>query len=98
MTKVETISPLPLANFAGRDILNLVCTAEGNPRPKLSWEFNGKKISSDSSKKYRVSEPGTKLQVFHVTLGDSGVYRCVATNSYGSTFGQLNIHIHGKWI
>ena len=85
--------PLPLANFIGRNILNLQCTAEGNPSPELSWEFKGKKISN--SPKYRVTKPG-RLQVFDVTIHDSGGYRCVATNSYGSTFGQVNVHAHGK--
>lgn len=96
MAKIEEIPPPPLANFIGRDILNLNCAAEGNPNPTLSWEFNGKKIHN--SIKYRFSRLGTRLQVYNVTLEDSGVYRCVATNSYGSTFGQTNIHIHGEWI
>ena len=84
MTKVEAIPPLPLADFVGRNILTLQCAAEGNPSPELSWEFNGKKISNNF--KYRVLKRGI-LQVFEVTIQDSGGYRCVATNSYGSTFG-----------
>ena len=95
VTKVEPILPLPLANFLGRDVLNLQCEAEGNPNPELRWEFNGTKISN--SDKYRIpsSLSGKRLQVFDVTLKDSGAYRCVATNLYGSTFGQVNLHIHG---
>ena len=93
MTKVEAIPPLPLANLIGRDILNLQCAAEGNPSPKLSWEFRGKKISN--SDKYRVTKAG-RLQVFGMTIQDYGGYRCVATNSYGSTFGQVNVRAYGK--
>ena len=91
VTKVEIILPLPLADVIGRDTLNIQCEAEGNPSPKLSWEFKGKKITN--SIKYRVS--GRKLQVFDMKIQDSGSYRCVATNLYGSTFGQLNVHAHG---
>lgn len=53
--------------------LTLKCNAEGRPKPKTSWFFNGNLIKSDDL-----------LEFNETRLQDAGFYICRAENSIGS--------------
>ena len=59
--------------------MNLSCLAEGNPSPKITWEFSGQPISTTSSD-FVISPSGSQLRIDSVKTLNGGVYTCVATN------------------
>ena len=64
------------------DNATFICTAMGNPVPKISWN----KGRSPLSINFRVSlsADNKHLTIMNVNRVDSGAYRCVATNSLGN--------------
>uniref|UniRef100_A0A0N4ZRH8 protein-tyrosine-phosphatase n=1 Tax=Parastrongyloides trichosuri TaxID=131310 RepID=A0A0N4ZRH8_PARTI len=62
--------------------LTLTCLVEGKPDPEIVWTLNGTAINP-FDKKYSISEEGRYLQIFNLTLLDSGNYKCDAINEAG---------------
>uniref|UniRef100_A0A0N5BTT6 Down syndrome cell adhesion molecule-like protein Dscam2 n=1 Tax=Strongyloides papillosus TaxID=174720 RepID=A0A0N5BTT6_STREA len=62
--------------------LTLTCVVEGKPDPEIAWYLNGTLISS-FDKRYVITEEGRYLQIFNISLLDSGIYKCEATNEAG---------------
>jgi len=71
--------------------LALVCSATGNPKPRIKWKKNGRTITPDHNRiKIRVPNPDSKLlytasrlRIRDAVPRDSGDYRCVAKNHLG---------------
>ena len=61
--------------------VTFMCESEGNPLPDLTWYFNGGPVSTDS-----VSVNDNQLVISKPQIHHSGVYECVATNTFN---GQL---------
>eukprot|EP00112_Aurelia_sp_Birch-Aquarium-sp1_P022418 Seg6310.1 transcript_id=Seg6310.1/GoldUCD/mRNA.D3Y31 product=Ryncolin-2 protein_id=Seg6310.1/GoldUCD/D3Y31 len=57
---------------------SLHCAAQGNPAPKLSWEFNGQKTNS----RYTYPLKGA-LEIKEIQKTDSGSIKCIAENILG---------------
>lgn len=75
-----------LVHRAGTDV-TFRCKAKGNPKPKITWNKDGKEIKTrrpGTDEKYK-KEKWT-LQVSKVTLGDTGNYTCHAENSAGRIY------------
>ncbi|GAA6086542.1 carcinoembryonic antigen-related cell adhesion molecule 6 isoform X2, partial [Tachysurus ichikawai] len=66
---VLEVSPTK-TSFVPGETVTLSCRAEGEPTPLASWLFNGQELPSSN---------GT-LQLTHVQLSQSGVYKCVLIN------------------
>ncbi|XP_013420550.1 muscle, skeletal receptor tyrosine protein kinase [Lingula anatina] len=64
--------------------LTLHCAATGNSTVRYSWQKNGTFLYNFGSK-YRILPSGT-LKIRHLSLRDSGWYRCLASNRQGEVY------------
>ena len=66
------------------DVVSLNCTADGNPRPNITW----KKVSDDSQVSFPLTITGKQ---------DEGLYKCTADNGIGSPVTEeITITVHCK--
>ncbi|XP_013390821.1 muscle, skeletal receptor tyrosine protein kinase-like [Lingula anatina] len=64
--------------------LTLHCAATGNSTVHYSWQKNGTFLHNYGSK-YRILPSGT-LKIRHLSLRDTGWYRCLASNRQGEVY------------
>ena len=81
----------PLVTPVQRTTFQVVCQAEGFPRPVINWSRVG------------MSLPGGRTEVNQGTLtiknlspADSGLYDCVATNIMGTKKARINVAVQRK--
>uniref|UniRef100_A0A9J2P3B1 Uncharacterized protein n=1 Tax=Ascaris lumbricoides TaxID=6252 RepID=A0A9J2P3B1_ASCLU len=67
----------PLLVGVGENVI-IKCSASGNPTPKVSWSKQNEKMPTSA-----ISKDG-QLRLKHVTLADSGIYECTASNNVGA--------------
>ncbi|CAI4227489.1 unnamed protein product [Auanema sp. JU1783] len=68
--------------------LLLICKARGEPRPTIKWYKEGAEIYPKPNihyyeKKLQEDVLWSKLEIDPATMGDQGVYACVANNQHG---------------
>ncbi|XP_066264292.1 immunoglobulin superfamily member 22-like [Branchiostoma lanceolatum] len=75
-------SPQELATQLGQP-LSLICGVQGNPRPTVTWYFNGKDASGLAG--FRIAEKGNNvsLEIGRFDVPCFGNYLCVARNELG---------------
>nr|XP_020463355.1 matrix-remodeling-associated protein 5-like isoform X2 [Monopterus albus] len=75
--------------------LLLECQADAVPTPLLSWILPDRSVlTSAASSASRISMNTNGSLHISVTLpGDSGVYRCVASNSAGTASASVHVHV-----
>lgn len=76
--------------------ITIKCTATGLSTPSYTWSKNSAPIKS--SRKFQVSQGGKELTLRDVTMDDSGIYRCTATNKAGKDTAKSPILLTGKEI
>ena len=67
--------------------------ANGVPEPTFSWTKDGSAVTANERINFLADKK--QLRITNVTGTDSGVYRCVATNSVGtvnSNAATLTVH------
>jgi len=70
----------------------LKCTADGNPRPKVTWS----KLNSSLPVGRHVVESSGALIVKDVRPGDDGVYSCRAENLLGQVNASAKLTVQCK--
>ena len=70
----------------------LECTADGNPRPKVTWS----KLNSSLPVGRHVVESSGVLIVKDVRPGDDGVYSCKAKNLLGQVNATAKLTVQCK--
>ncbi|XP_046779308.1 hemicentin-1 isoform X20 [Gallus gallus] len=60
-----------------------ICDATGIPPPTLVWLKNGKPLENSNSLDVHIFSGGSRLQIAHSQLLDSGTYTCIASNVEG---------------
>lgn len=91
----EFLIPLNDASCESGDSVTLRCKACGRPRATVSWRGPDNTILSNNGR-YSVtySETGeASLHVLQVSLEDSGVYTCVATNVAGTVTTSASLTV-----
>ncbi|GAB6022659.1 hypothetical protein CHUAL_006750 [Chamberlinius hualienensis] len=73
-------------------VVTLRCRVFGVPHPEVKWSRNGKDLTDD---RYKIHKNGD-LEVLGALVADSGRYKCIAKNKYGSVespveFGQFDV-------
>ena len=72
----------------------LQCTADGNPRPKVTWY----KLHSSLPVGRHVIESSGALIIKDVKPGDEGVYSCRAENLLGQVNSSMKLTVQCKSI
>lgn len=82
-----------LIDYPGKNTLHIKCETKGDEPITYKWLFNDKEITN-SGRDYSLREGD--LRYFGVTKEQQGVYKCLATNNYGTVFNQINVTLHCK--
>ncbi|RZF34069.1 hypothetical protein LSTR_LSTR015502 [Laodelphax striatellus] len=83
------LRPYPILAPVGTSI-ELPCKADGDPVPVISWTRDGVKIATD--KTHKISPLGS-LRLYNISLQDSGLYSCIATNTLGEVFADGTLSV-----
>uniref|UniRef100_A0A8D2IVU7 Ig-like domain-containing protein n=1 Tax=Varanus komodoensis TaxID=61221 RepID=A0A8D2IVU7_VARKO len=81
--------PQDVVAETGQDI-EIVCAAQGDPRPTIMWAKEGIQITE--SGKFHISPEGT-LSVRDLGLADQGRYECIARNTFGFTSSTMQLTV-----
>eukprot|EP00112_Aurelia_sp_Birch-Aquarium-sp1_P014337 Seg3086.3 transcript_id=Seg3086.3/GoldUCD/mRNA.D3Y31 product=Ficolin-2 protein_id=Seg3086.3/GoldUCD/D3Y31 len=79
------VSKPELTNFT------LHCAAQGNPQPKLRWEFHGRK--TDSRYMYPLNDA---LEIKTIQQKDAGSIKCIAENILGTAEIETRLNVLTK--
>ncbi|CAK5098466.1 unnamed protein product [Meloidogyne enterolobii] len=68
--------------------VELICKAYGEPRPMIKWYKEGAEMQPKPNVHYyekplSKNKIWSKLEIDPATMGDQGIYACVANNQYG---------------
>uniref|UniRef100_A0A8W8J7G4 Ig-like domain-containing protein n=1 Tax=Magallana gigas TaxID=29159 RepID=A0A8W8J7G4_MAGGI len=86
---------------SGQDV-TISCVVSSNPTASISWIFistgNSQTQITTSNAKYSLttSSGGSTLVVRNSNSGDSGTYRCTATNTVGSASDSASLTVSGS--
>ncbi|XP_051897886.1 vascular cell adhesion protein 1 isoform X2 [Pristis pectinata] len=83
----QTISESPI-HLSDGDSITLVCDAQGNPKPTLKWEY--------SKKHNTVNNSSAVLHISNATTENNGIYKCIATNKFGTEEKKVDIKVTDK--
>ena len=81
----EFIEPLVGIELLEGSEARLECQVGGTPPPKIEWYKGNEIVEEDDKLKIRLADDLCALVIPNVNSEHQGVYRCVATNDYGST-------------
>ncbi|XP_068186094.1 matrix-remodeling-associated protein 5-like [Antennarius striatus] len=92
----EQVGP-PLSGITGEPI-NLPCKASGSPVPHLSWMLpDGSMVWSGSVMTSRLTvQSNGSLSLPNPSQMDTGHYRCIVVNQYGSDSLSMQLELHSK--
>ena len=71
------------------------CPVSGIPAPRVVWLRDGKLINARHSGNIELRDAGRQLVIRSVSLADTATYRCLATNTAGQDFIDVNFNVHG---
>lgn len=78
-----------------RDTCKLLCCLSGNPPPTVKW-FKEKRELSKYEYSMTHSDGVVTMEIVDCKPGDSGRYRCVATNCHGTDETSCVVIVEGK--
>ncbi|XP_072931305.1 basement membrane-specific heparan sulfate proteoglycan core protein [Epargyreus clarus] len=85
-----TIRPA-VNNYYEGDRVELECITSGNPAPAITWQ-RGSNQALPPTADYR----DNLLMINYVQVEDSGEYRCIATNTAGSSGGSTSVVVRPR--
>ena len=85
-------SPAEMTEVEKGSSIRLGCIASGFPRPLFAWYKDGGRLSTAHSR-YTIEENGT-LVITNAQLGDSGHYRCSASNYLGRASSAARVKVN----
>uniref|UniRef100_A0A8W8KZ99 Ig-like domain-containing protein n=1 Tax=Magallana gigas TaxID=29159 RepID=A0A8W8KZ99_MAGGI len=89
------------SSVSGQDV-TISCVVSSNPTASISWIFistgNSQTQITTSNAKYSLttSSGGSTIVVRNSNSGDSGTYRCTATNTVGSASDSASLTVSGS--
>ena len=78
--------------------ITLEATVTGRPRPKVEWQKNNTPITPSSHYDVQVDGDQYRLTIVAAIPGDSGTYKCEASNEFDTVSRTFNIDIEGRTI
>uniref|UniRef100_A0A452UY51 Ig-like domain-containing protein n=1 Tax=Ursus maritimus TaxID=29073 RepID=A0A452UY51_URSMA len=85
--------PLRVTAKAG-DEVTLDCEAQGSPAPLVTWTKDFRPVPSVTDR-HRLLPSGS-LRLAQAQVGDSGPYRCIASNPAGSASRRYVLQVQGR--
>jgi hypothetical protein len=73
----------------------IMCSADGNPQPTLTWSRGGQPLIS-SPQGVRISSKGTRLDIPRLEEAHVGEYTCSARNEAGSADASIHVDVIGE--
>ena len=86
------VSPETLTVNEG-ETASFQCSVSGNPEPAVSWG----KLGNQSKISQSAASEG-KLELKKLTVNDSGVYQCSATNILGNSQEVVRLAVNGEFL
>ncbi|XP_012591877.2 hemicentin-1 [Microcebus murinus] len=74
------------------NLLELDCQVTGSPPPTIMWLKDGQLI--DERDGFKILLNGRKLIIAQAQVSDTGLYRCVATNTAGDHKKEFEVTVH----
>lgn len=74
--------------------VSIECAPYGEPVPKIEWLGIHKNILVNDNKTN--IEPGL-LTIRNLSIEDSGIYECIAKNSYGLISHSITLKVQGEY-
>ena len=85
-------------------LIIMECLVKSDPKPDVTWEFEGKVISDKSARIKKSIKSGSKentyilrLELTDPEVDDRGLYTCKVKNTYGETKANLTLNIERKY-
>ena len=88
----------PLVGKSGFEKMILSCKVDGDPVLIIQWKFNGKNLEPTGRYFETLLSGSSTLAVNRTTLADEGIYRCEATNSFGTIFDEIIVKFNRKFF
>ena len=82
----------PIIRAGVGSYFNIYCTATGSPAPSIIWSKLGGQLSP------RAVISNGRLMIANASNTDSGIYKCTAYNSLGSSSDTANVSITGTIV
>lgn len=80
-------------------VINVECSALGDPLPTMTWQFNGSPLKENSRINIITNSEEdvirSQLSISNVRTSDGGVYSCMAKNKVSSVFYKGRIDVYG---
>lgn len=77
----------------------LVCAAEGQPKPTISWQKHGgfDHFPAAQERRMHVIPEDDHFYIFDVILADEGNYSCIAKNEAGTIVANVTLSVLRKY-
>lgn len=84
---------------ASLDVTYIV-KAFGHPPPVATWMLDDKEIKPEKNLRMKASQNGEefRLEIKQLDMKDSGVYKCILSNSLGKVVQQAVLDVTRKWL
>merc|ERR1712226_738285 len=66
----------------------------GNPKPDISWWFNGQQMQNSKSVQIKVREDSSTLTLIDCGFESAGIYECRAANDLGSDKTRASLTVN----
>ena len=78
------------------DTVSFILNVHGKPEPEVEWFKDDDKLTSGGN--YRITQNGGKheLRLQNMTIEDSGIYKCIASNQEGVDERTFKLDVEGK--
>lgn len=85
------MQPDPVRLLYVGELLSIVCEAEGDPKPNITWYKDG--ISM-----HFLQSGVTQILVHNVTEMETGRYTCEASNLLGTINATTDVYVESRWL
>lgn len=82
-TMAVTVNGQNMTSFSTGSNLTMLCSAQSNPPAHLQWAFRGELVNTT----------GPLLELFSVSVDQSGPYSCLAFNNHTNMNSNITTHI-----